>query len=106
MHNLALVGLQDRATSSCDMLSGGQMKRVALARLLQMEADLLLLDEPLAGLDHHSTETLVRDLDRLRNEYRKTLLVVEHRHEHLAGVADRIFSLEGGGVREAGRAHV
>jgi branched-chain amino acid transport system ATP-binding protein len=98
MNNLELVGMQDRAASSCDMLSGGQMKRVAIARLLQMEADLLLLDEPLAGLDRDSTEALIRDLDRLCKRQSKTFLVVEHRHEHFSGVADRQLSLRSNGV--------
>jgi len=106
MNNLALVGMDGRASSSCDMLSGGQMKRVALARLLQMEATLLLLDEPLAGLDHDSTETLVSDLYRLRSEHHKTLLVVEHRHERLAAIADRALTLRGGIVEQIGASHV
>jgi len=98
--NLELVGMADRARSACDMLSVGQMKRVALARLLQMEASLLLLDEPLAGLDPAAVESFKRDLDRLREEQGKTILVVEHRHEVLSGIADRVWTMNDGHIEE------
>lgn len=100
LKNLELVSMEHRATSSCDMLSVGQMKRVAIARLLQTEASLLLLDEPLAGLDAASSKALVRDLDLLRTEHRKTMLIVEHRHEQISSIADRVLSLRDGQIRE------
>lgn len=100
LDNLAALGMADRAASSCDMLSVGQMKRVALARLLQMEASLLLLDEPLAGLDAAAVESFARDLDRLRKEQGKTILVVEHRHDVLSRIADRVWTMNDGHVVE------
>ena len=100
MENLRLVGMDNRAKSSCDMLSIGQMKRVAIARLLQMEAEILLLDEPLSGLDTTSTSTLVNDLDRLRTEYNKTIFVVEHRYKWMQNIADRVFFLRNGQIVE------
>jgi ABC-type branched-subunit amino acid transport system ATPase component len=99
LENLSMVGMVERAQSSCDMLSVGQMKRVALARLLQMEASLLLLDEPLAGLDIAAVRSLSGDLSRLR-ELGKTVLVVEHRSDALANSADRVWRLNGGGILE------
>lgn len=100
MKNLSAVVMERRASSSCDMLSVGQMKRVALARLLQTEANLLLLDEPLAGLDADSSDSLVRDLDKLRTEYGKTMLIVEHRHDWIKNIADRVLSLSNGHIKE------
>lgn len=100
LDNLAAFGMADRAHSSCDMLSVGQMKRVALARLLQMEASLLLLDEPLAGLDDDAGAELVGDLARLR-DVGKTILIVEHRAIALLGVADRVWHLHEGRFGEA-----
>jgi ABC-type branched-subunit amino acid transport system ATPase component len=99
LDNLEAVGMADRAHSSCDMLSVGQMKRVALARLLQMEASLLLLDEPMAGLDATGAATLAGDLARLRDAG-KTILVVEHRTAALIGVADRAWYLHQGRIAE------
>lgn len=96
--NLSLVGMADRAESSCDMLSVGQMKRVAIARLLQMQATLWLLDEPLAGLDRTSANALVSDLDCLRTEQGKTILVVEHRHKQISSIVDRTLLLKNGRI--------
>jgi ABC-type branched-subunit amino acid transport system ATPase component len=101
LQNLALVGMADRAQSSCDMLSVGQMKRVALARLLQMEASLLLLDEPFAGLDAAAVSSLALDLERLRTERGKTILMVEHRRDVVAHIADRVWTMKDGRIEES-----
>jgi branched-chain amino acid transport system ATP-binding protein len=101
MASLDLVGMAERALSSCDMLSVGQMKRVALARLLQMEASLLLLDEPFAGLDAAAVASFVRDLDRLRRERGKTILVVEHRYDEVLRIADRVWTMSDGRIEES-----
>ena len=100
LYNLDLVGMADRAHSSADMLSVGQMKRVAVARLLQSEADLWLLDEPLAGLDQLSAEGLLRLLERLNKDDRRTLVIVEHQYERMAPLCDRTCFLADGRLRE------
>jgi branched-chain amino acid transport system ATP-binding protein len=100
LHNLALMGMADRPKSSCDMLSVGQMKRVALARLLQMEASLLLLDEPFGGLDATAVTALARDLDCLRREHGKTILVVEHRHDVVSRIADHVWTMVDGRIAD------
>jgi branched-chain amino acid transport system ATP-binding protein len=100
LQNLVLVGMADRARSSCDMLSVGQMKRVALARLLQMEASLLLLDEPFAGLDAAAVASFALDLNRLRKEHGKTILVVEHGHDVISRIADRVWTMNDGHIEE------
>jgi len=94
--NLELVGMADRAKSSGDKLSVGQMKRVAIARMLQSEAELMLLDEPLAGLDRDSVDGLVSLLNRLNQEQGKTLLIVEHQHEQMAPICHETWYLEDG----------
>jgi branched-chain amino acid transport system ATP-binding protein len=94
--NLELVGMAERATSSGDRLSVGQMKRVAIARLLQAGAELLLLDEPLAGLDKKSAEGLISLLNQLNERQGKTLLVVEHQHERMAPVCNETWYLADG----------
>lgn len=96
MHHLEMVGMADRAGSSGDKLSLGQMKRVALARLLQGGARLLLLDEPLAGLDQESARTLLATLKLLRQREGKTLLIVEHQHERVSGLCDETWCLANG----------
>ncbi|MFH2124577.1 MAG: ATP-binding cassette domain-containing protein [Pseudomonadota bacterium] len=96
LHNLELVGMADRADSSADMLSVGQMKRVAIARLLQAEADFWLLDEPLAGLDQVSAEGLLKLIERLNVDHGKTMLVVEHQYERMAPICSRTWFLVDG----------
>ena len=98
VEHLRRVGMAARAHSSCDMLSVGQMKRVALARLLQMEARLLLLDEPFAGLDAAAIAALAEDLERVRDDGDRTVLVVEHRGDALA--VDRTWTMRDGSIRE------
>lgn len=96
LHNLELVGMADRAHSSADMLSVGQMKRVALARLLQAEVDFWLLDEPLAGLDHKSAEGLLALLVSLIARNGKTMFIIEHQHERMAPICNRTWFLANG----------
>ncbi len=102
LHNLSLVGMEDRANSSGDKLSLGQMKRVALARLLQSGASMLLLDEPLAGLDQDSAASLLSTLEMLRSKEGKTLLIVEHQHEHVERLCDETWYLSGGKLSRNG----
>lgn len=96
MHWLDVLGMADRAHSSGDKLSVGQSKRVAIARLLQTGAQILLLDEPLAGLDRTSADKLVHDLNRLADTTHKAMLVVEHNHDAITPVCDIRFTLEEG----------
>jgi thiol reductant ABC exporter CydD subunit len=79
-------------------LSAGQLQRLALARALLRDAQLLVLDEPTAHLDPDSAARVASAVDRLRGRGR-TVLLIEHRPE-LAGRADRIVVLEGGRVIE------
>lgn len=96
--NLTLVGMEDRLFSSCDMLSVGQMKRVAIARLFQMGAELILLDEPLSGLDQNSCASMVNMIRDLGAKHGKAILLVEHRHGLARPVADRVWRLHSGAL--------
>jgi ABC-type Mn2+/Zn2+ transport system ATPase subunit len=74
---LAQVGLDALAGRQIGELSGGQQRRMLIARALAQEADLLLLDEPMAGLDATTQHDLLRLFERLRDAG-KTLLVATH----------------------------
>jgi manganese/iron transport system ATP-binding protein len=76
-HALEQVGMSDFAGRQIGELSGGQQQRVFLARALAQEAELLLLDEPLSGLDIPSQETLLQIMAGLRREG-ITMLVATH----------------------------
>jgi energy-coupling factor transport system ATP-binding protein len=96
---LALVGLPPRlAASAIDDLSGGQQRRVALARLLASESPLLVLDEPLAGLDDDARAELVAVLARLRATRPIALVIVSHDIEELSPIVDRVVALRNGEV--------
>ncbi|TVQ35865.1 MAG: metal ABC transporter ATP-binding protein [Geminicoccaceae bacterium] len=74
---LAEVGMQDYAQRQISQLSGGQQQRVFIARALVQNAPILILDEPLAGVDAATEEIIINLLKRLRDE-RRTVIVVHH----------------------------
>ena len=75
---LAALGLPARDTSSADKISLGQSKRVAIARALQANARILLLDEPLAGLDADGIRDVITHLRTLATDHGLTLIIIEH----------------------------
>jgi phospholipid/cholesterol/gamma-HCH transport system ATP-binding protein len=74
-------------------LSGGMVKRVSLARALALSPDLLVLDEPTAGLDPDRSEGFVRLIKRLREEHRFAVLLVTHDLDTLYELTDRVAVL-------------
>lgn len=77
MESLEKVGMQQYAQRQISQLSGGQQQRVFIARALALQADLYLLDEPMAGVDAATEDTIVRLLREMRDEG-KTIMVVHH----------------------------
>ncbi len=84
-------------------LSGGEQKRVALARALVTSPRLLLLDEPLAGLDRPLHARILSYLQRIRDELHVAMLYVTHDPEELAGIAEETVVLEQGNVVKMGK---
>jgi phospholipid/cholesterol/gamma-HCH transport system ATP-binding protein len=74
-------------------LSGGMVKRVALARALALEPELLLLDEPTAGLDPDRSDSFVRLIRSLGNELGLTVVLVTHDLDTLAALSTRVAVL-------------
>ncbi len=100
---LAAVGLggpegEALARRSPFGLSGGQMRRVAVAGVLAMRPETLVLDEPTAGLDPRGRQGLLDTLLRLRRERGLTLVVVSHNMEDLASLVSRVVVLDRGRV--------
>lgn len=79
-------------------LSGGERQRVALASVLALEPDLLLLDEPTSQLDPAGAEALVAALERTRQSREMSILVAEHRLERLLPLVTRIIEVKDGRV--------
>ncbi|GAA0908011.1 metal ABC transporter ATP-binding protein [Streptomyces thermoalcalitolerans] len=94
---LELVGMADRAKDSVDTLSGGQHQRVLIARALAAEPELLIMDEPMAGVDLASQEVLARTL-REQVATGTTVLLVLHELGPLEPLIDRAVVLRDGCV--------
>ncbi|MBO9131123.1 energy-coupling factor ABC transporter ATP-binding protein [Bacillus sp. 165] len=96
---LDLVGLpEEYLTKSPFELSGGQMRRVAIAGILAMEPEVLVLDEPTAGLDPKGQEELMGLFYRLHKEQGLTVILVTHNMEDAARYADEIIVLHRGTI--------
>ena len=93
---LELVGLQGFGLRSVTSLSGGEAKRVALARSLAPAPPVLLLDEPLTGLDHELHDRLADDLARVLRATGTTAIIVTHDRAEAEVVADRVVTLTAG----------
>ena len=94
---LEQVGLADRARDSVQVFSGGQQQRVLIARALVRRPDLLVLDEPLAGIDRESKEALARTITAL-HDAGTTVLVVLHELGELGPLVERCVVLRHGRV--------
>ncbi|HYX74884.1 MAG TPA: ABC transporter ATP-binding protein [Steroidobacteraceae bacterium] len=96
---LGQVGLQGRAHSTIDALSGGEQQRVAIARALVHAPQLLLADEPTGNLDDATAQEILPALLDLTRERGTTLVMATH-DEALASAADRVLELREGHLHE------
>ena len=92
---LEQMGLKDRLQHKPGELSGGESQRVALARGLINEPDLLLADEPTGNLDSRASDSLMELIQSLNRELRQTVVIVTH-SQRIASKMDRILELSGG----------
>lgn len=93
MEMLTLVGMADRSRDPVGILSGGEAKRVALARGLAPSPSVLLLDEPLTGLDAGLHERLLLDLKNILDSSRTTCILVTHDRDEATRLATSIVRL-------------
>ncbi len=94
------VGLADRAREFPDRLSGGEQQRIAIARALVCQPELVLADEPTGNLDRATGEDVLALLDRMTRARGRTLVLVTHSHP-IAAVADRVLTIEEGKLTPA-----
>ncbi len=100
---LEQVGLsKEILTKSPFDLSGGQMRRVAIAGVLAMEPDVIVLDEPTAGLDPRGRREIMEMFNKLHNERGLTTILVTHSMEEAALYADEIVIMHNGQVERKG----
>lgn len=91
-HALETVEIRDLAARQISQLSGGQQQRMFIARALAQESELMLMDEPLTGLDAPAQEGILELLDRLKQE-KVTVMVATHDLDQAASHFDRIMLL-------------
>ncbi|WP_020575398.1 ABC transporter ATP-binding protein [Actinopolymorpha alba] len=99
---LAMVGLSDLATRPTDQLSGGESQRLAIAGILAMEPRVLVLDEPTSELDPAGAATVVDLVRRLAREQARTIVLVGHDPDLIAGWADLVVVVREGAVAFVG----
>ena len=99
---LHAVGLRGAAELMPAELSGGMARRVALARAIAMDPDLILYDEPFVGLDPISMGVIVRLIRRMNDALGLTSVVVTHDVEEISSIADRTYLLSDGKVVASG----
>ncbi|MDX1699433.1 MAG: ABC transporter ATP-binding protein [Melioribacteraceae bacterium] len=99
---LSEVGLEDRKETYPDKLSGGEQQRIAIARALIHNPDLILADEPTGNLDYETGLQIVDLLDRVVKKKGKTMIMVTHSKD-VMGLADRVMRLRYGKLHDANR---
>ena len=92
--------VKDRLSSSALRLSGGQQQRLCIARMLALEPEIIMLDEPCSGLDPISTASIEKSLTLLKEKY--TIVLVPHNIQQASRVADRVGFFLGGELIEEG----
>ena len=92
----AIVGLtEEQLEVSPFDLSGGQKRRVAIAGVIAMEPEILILDEPTAGLDPQGREGILKNIEDYRKKHNATIMMVSHSMDDVARLTDRLLVLNG-----------
>ncbi len=99
---IELLGIGHLLDRKPDRLSGGERQRVSIARALALSPRLLLMDEPLAALDHQRKQEILPYLERLHTQLDIPILYVSHSPDEVARLADHIVVLEAGRAVAAG----
>jgi energy-coupling factor transport system ATP-binding protein len=100
---LEMVGLDESYLQRSPFdLSGGQMRRVAIAGVLAMEPEVLVLDEPTAGLDPQGRKEMMEMFARLHHENKITIVLVTHLMDDVADFSDYVYVLEKGTLVKQG----
>ena len=98
------VGLaRDLAQESPFELSGGQRRRVAIAGVIAMEPEVLILDEPTAGLDPVGREDILEKIKAYHRQKKSTVLLVSHSMEDIAKTVDRVIVMSKGQLQMSGK---
>ena len=98
LESLDKVGILDKAFTRADMLSGGQMQRVALARTLTQNPEIILADEPVASLDPIMADVVMEDFCRINREMNITVIINIHHVDLALQYAKRVVGINSGRI--------
>lgn len=93
---IQFVGLEDKMNDYPSKLSGGEKQRVALARSLVRNPDILLCDEATSSLDENNTEEIIKMLKKINKEYSITIIFVTHELSVVKQLCEEVFVMEDG----------
>ena len=99
---LETVGLADKKDNFPNELSGGEKQRVAIARGLALEPDILLFDEPTSALDPELVKEVLDIIRKLKKERKITILIVSHEMKFVREISDEVIVMENGKILEKG----
>ncbi|NCN41682.1 ABC transporter ATP-binding protein [bacterium] len=100
---LEIFGLSHLAEEEAGSLPYGIQRRIEIIRALAASPRLLLLDEPAAGLNHAETDELMKLIRKIRDQFRLSVLLIEHDMKLVMGICERIFVLDHGEIIASGR---
>jgi len=100
---LDTLGIADLRHRQLYELSGGEKQKIAIASVLALHPQVLMLDEPTSELDPHSAEEVLALIERLNDELGITIILIEHRLDRVIQHADRLIVLDGGRVVADGK---
>lgn len=99
---LRVIGLEDKADNLACELSGGQLKLLELGRLLMLNSKMMLLDEPIGGVNPVLANSIFSHIINIRNEFEASFLIIEHRLDIAMKYVDLVYVLSGGNVVASG----
>ncbi|KKK35075.1 phosphate ABC transporter ATP-binding protein [Salinicoccus sediminis] len=99
---LDFVGLADKEKMYPDQLSGGQKQRIGIARALATRPSILLCDEATSALDPQTTDSILKLLQKINEEYNITILLITHEMSVVREICNRVAVMEDGNVIEEG----
>ncbi|QQK07972.1 metal ABC transporter ATP-binding protein [Miniphocaeibacter halophilus] len=100
LNALSMVNLQEKAYYNYNNMSGGEQQRVLIAKELVKNSNILIFDEPTAGIDQDSKELLFNILDHLNKKHNITIIIVTHELEFSKKYFNRILKLENGELKD------
>ena len=104
IESLIAVGVDpnEKKDASPFEMSGGQKRRIAIAGVIAMKPDILILDEPTAGLDPHGRDEILKQIKRIYDTTDTTIILVSHSMEDIAYLADRLIVMNAGKIEFTG----